>query len=111
MPDVTLLQKYEEMSARVVALEMENRLLRQKLEHYIRHYFGGQRNEGLDKNQLELLLQGLPNVIVLPAPESKVTTATRNGGAHPVRWMLAEDRLETHETVIEPEEVQSQPEG
>ena len=111
MTDITLLQKFEEMSARVVALEMENRLLRQKLDQYIRHYFGGQRNEGLDKNQLELLLQGLPNVIVSPPPESKATTISHNGGAHPVRRMLAEDRLETHETVIEPEEVQAHPEG
>ena len=39
--DTTLLEKLEEMSARVVALEMENRLLRQKLDQYIRHYFGG----------------------------------------------------------------------
>jgi transposase len=110
VPDATLLQKIEELSARVVALEMENRLLRQKLDQYIRHYFGGQRNEGLDKNQLELLLQGLPNVIVLPAPETK-TPATRTGGAHPVRRMLAEDKLETQEIVIEPAEVQAQPEG
>src|SRR5271168_3913448 len=112
MPDAALLQKLEELSARVAALEeenirvkeqnsrlkIENRLLRQKLDQYIRHYFGGQRNEGLDKNQLELLLQGLPNVIVLPPPESKATTATRNGGAYPVRRMLVEDKLETHET-------------
>jgi len=111
MTDAVLLKKFEEMSARIVALEMENRLLRQKLDQYIRHYFGGQRNEGLDKNQLELLLQGLPNVIVLPAPETKTTTANGNGGKHPVRRMLAEDRLETHETVIEPEEVKAQPEG
>jgi len=111
VPDATLLQKYEEMSARVVALEMENRLLRQKLDQYIRHYFGGQRNEGLDKNQLELLLQGLPNVIVLPPPESKTPTATRHGTLHPVRRMLAEDKLETQEIVIEPAEVQAQPQG
>jgi len=110
MMDAVLLQKYEEMSARVVALEMENRLLRQKLDQYIRHYFGGQHNEGLDKNQLELLLQGLPNVIALPTPESKATTATRSG-THPVRRMLAEDKLETYETVIEPEEVKGHPEG
>ena len=57
-------------------------------------YFGGQRNEGLDKHQLELLLQGLPNVITLPAAE-KTTTATRSGMSHPVRRMLIEDRLET----------------
>jgi len=125
VPDATLLQKLEELSARVAALEeenirvkeenarlkSENRLLRQKLDQYIRHYFGGQRNEGLDKNQLELLLQGLPNVIALPGPETKTTTATRRGAEHPVRRMLAEGNLETFETVLEPEEVQEQPEG
>ena len=125
VPDAALLQKLEELSARVAALEdenirvkeenarlkSENRLLRQKLDQYIRHYFGGQRNEGLDKNQLELLLQGLPNVIALPGPETKTTTATRRGAEHPVRRMLAEGNLETFETVLEPEEVQEQPEG
>jgi hypothetical protein len=123
VPDATLLKKFEKLSARVVTLEAENtrvaqenvrlqnenRLLRQKLDQYIRHYFGGQRNEGLDKHQLELLLQGLPNVITLPATETKTTTATRNGGAHPVRRMLVEDKLETQEIVIEPAEIQAQP--
>jgi len=109
--DTTLLKRVEELSARVVALEAENRLLRQKLDQYIRHYFGGQRNEGLDKHQLELLLQGLSNVITLPAAETKTTTVTRNGAAHPVRRMLAEDKLETQEIVIEPLEVQAQPDG
>jgi transposase len=109
--DTALLEKYEAMSARVVALEAENLLLRQKLDQYIRHYFGGQRNEGLDKHQLELLLQGLPNVITIPGTETKTITATRNGTAHPVRRMLAEDRLETQEIVIEPAEVQAQPDG
>jgi regulator of replication initiation timing len=53
----TLLKKVEELSARVSTLETENiqlrtenRLLRQKLDLYIRHYFGGQRNEGLNKH-------------------------------------------------------------
>ncbi len=125
MPDPALLTKLEELSAQVatlateharvqqenVRLQNENRLLRQKLDHYIRHYFGGQRNEGLDQHQLELLLQGLPNVIALPTPESKVASAARPGTPHPVRRMLAEDKLETQEIVIEPEEVQAQPEG
>ena len=101
----------EELSARVVTLETENRLLRQKLDQYIRHYFGGQRNEGLDEHQLELLLQGLPNVITLPTTETKTTTSTRNGTSHPVRRMLAEDKMETQEIVIEPAEVQAQPDG
>src|SRR5271156_6820461 len=95
--DTTLLEKLEEMSARVVALETENRLLRQKLDQYIRHYFGGSRNEGLDKHQLELLLQGLPNVVTLPAAEPKPVVASRSGTPHPVRRILAEDKLETHE--------------
>jgi transposase len=113
-----LLQKFEELSGRFVVLEAENhrlqtqnRLLRQKLDQYIRHYFGGRRNEALDKAQLELLLAGLSNVIALPTPESKPTSAVRHGSSHPVRRTLAEDRLETQEIVIEPEEVQAQPEG
>jgi transposase len=116
--DTTLLQKVEELSARVATLEtenarlqIENRLLRQKLDQYIRHYFGGSRNEGLDKHQLELLLQGLPNIIMLPPTETKTANATGNGVAHPVRRMLAEDKLETQEIVLEPEEVKAQPEG
>jgi transposase len=123
--DATLLKKFEELSARVSALETENgrlreqnaqlqtenRLLRQKLDQYIRHYFGGQRNEGLDRHQMELLLQGLPNVVALPTPEPKPAAASRLGTPHPVRRMLAEDKLETHEIVIEPEEVKAKPDG
>lgn len=132
MPDATLLQKLEELSARFVALEVEharlreehitlraensrleteNRLLRQKLDHYLRHYFGGQRNEALDQAQLELLLAGLSNVIVLPTPPPKPAAVGRPGAAHPVRRALAEDKLETEEIVVEPAEVQAQPEG
>jgi transposase len=123
--NAALLKKVEELSARVAALEadntrlreentrlhQENRLLRQKLDQYIRHYFGGQRNEGLDKHQLELLLQGLANVVTLPTPEHKTVGGSRHGTSHPVRRMLAEDKLETYEVVIEPEEVKAQPEG
>ena len=125
MTNAALLKKIEELSARVAALEAdnsrlreenarlreENRLLRQKLDQYIRHYFGGQRNEGLDRHQLELLLQGLANVVTLPAPEPKLVGTSCNGAPHPVRRMLAEDKLETYEVVIEPEEVQARPEG
>jgi len=123
--NAALLKEVEKLSARVAALEadntrlreenarlhQENRLLRQKLDHFIRHYFGSQRNEGLDKHQLELLLQGLANVVTLPTPEPKPVGTSRNGTPHPVRRMLAEDKLETHEIVIEPEEVLAQPEG
>ena len=57
------------------------------------------------------MLQGLPNVIALPTLESQATTVTRRGAEHPVRRILTEDNLETFETVIEPEEVQANPNG
>jgi transposase len=120
-----LLKKVEVLSARVVTLEaeqtrlqqenlrlqMENRLLRQKLDQYIRHYFGGQRNEALDKAQLDLLLAGWPNVVALPIPQPKPVAAVGKSHPHPVRRALAEDKLEIQEIVIEPQEVQAQPEG
>ena len=125
MTNAALLKKLEELSARVAGLaadntrlrdenarlHQENRLLRQKLDQYIRHYFGGQRNEGLDRQQQELWLQGLANVVILPPPEPKPTAASRTGTPHPVRRMLVEDQLETHEMVIEPAEVLARPEG
>src|ERR1039458_544905 len=49
---------------------------------------------------MEMLLQGLPNVIALPAPEPRPAAASRLGTPHTVRRMLAEDKLETHEIVI-----------
>src|SRR6266498_1928989 len=87
MHDPALWQQFEQLNARLSAVEgqnlqlqkenaqlkereqrlqQENRLLLQKLDHYIRHYFGGQRNEGLNQQQMELLLQGLPALIELP---------------------------------------------
>jgi len=116
-----LLQKFEELSGRVSTLEKENaqikqendqlkqdnRLLRQKLDQFIRHYFGGRRNEGFDQHQMDLLLQGLPAVVEMPAPEPKAAAAPRQGQSHPARRVLAEDRLETQEIVIQPEEVKA----
>ncbi len=107
----TLEAEHQQVKEENVRLKQENDLLRQKLDHYIRHYFGGQRNEGLDKHQLELLLQGLPNVIALPTPEPKPAPARVPGKSHPVRRALTEDKLETEEVIIEPEEVKAQPEG
>jgi transposase len=123
--DTTLLKRLEELSSRVAALaadnaqlreentrlKTENQLLRRKLDHFIRHYFGGQRNEGLSQAQLELALQGLANVVELPRPTPAPGPERQAPATHPVRRVLAEDRLETQEVVIEPAEVQAQPEG
>lgn len=125
MTNATRPTSLEELSGRVATLEAdqarlheenerlqtENRLLRQKLDHFIRHYFGGQRNEAISQAQLELLLQGLPNLVAVekPAPPPPVERPART--THAGRRVLAEDRLETQEEVIEPAEVQAQPEG
>jgi regulator of replication initiation timing len=96
--DITLLKKVEELSARVatlgaentwvtqenVRLQNENRLLRQKLDQYIRHYFGGQRNEGLDKHQLELLLQGHHVANAGTEPRFRFTSGHAASGAKDV---------------------------
>jgi hypothetical protein len=95
-----LLKKFAELSARVCALETQNTGLReenirlqtenrQKLDQFIRHYFGGQHNEGLDKHQLKLLLQGSPSGITVPTPEAKPAAAGRPGTSHPVHPELA----------------------
>ncbi len=47
----------------------------------------------------------------MPAPEPKPAPAPRAGQSHPARRILSEDRLETQEIVLEPEEVKAQPEG
>ena len=92
------------------SLQIENHLLRQKLEYFIKRYFGGTKNEGLDPKQLELLLAGL-EALVTPAPVVPSKTPARAPDAtRPVRQALPA-HLETERVVLEPEEVQQQPAG
>jgi hypothetical protein len=49
------------------ALQVENQLLRKKLELFLQRYFGGTKNESLDPKQLELLLAGL-TALSAPTP-------------------------------------------
>jgi regulator of replication initiation timing len=132
MHELTLRQQLEQLSARVSAVEAdnhrlklseeqlrqengrlakENQLLRQKLDHYIRHYFGGARNEGLDRKQMELLLQGLPALVVLSKAQTQPGPQRLKPSTHPVRRVLAEDKLPTIEIVLEPDEVKVEPQG
>jgi transposase len=91
-------------------LQRENQLLRQKLEYFIKRYFGGTKNESLDPKQLELLLAGLANLAVAPpAAEPKVPVRVERA-ARAVRQPLPA-HLETERVVLEPEEVKQQPEG
>ena len=92
------------------AVQVENKLLRQKLELFLKRYFGGTKNESLDPKQLELLLAGLtalsaPTPVVEKPPPTRATPAVRS-----VRQPLPA-HLETERVVLEPAEVQQQPAG
>ena len=92
-------------------LKAENQLLRQKLEFFIKRYFGGTKNESLDPKQLELLLAGLEALsATTTAPTEKPVAPRASDVARPVRQPLTAN-LETERVVLEPKEVQQQPEG
>ena len=99
-----------EFQQSLAALQTENQLLRQKLELFLKRYFGGTKNESLDPKQLELLLAGL-TALSAPAPVVEKPTPTRATQAvRPVRQPLPA-HLETERVVLEPVEVQQQPAG
>ena len=100
----------EEYQQTLSQLQSENKLLRQKLDLFLKRYFGGAKNEGLDPKQLELLLAGLEALISTPPAAGKKTPARSASAARPVRQALPA-HLETERVVLEPNEVQQQPEG
>jgi transposase len=92
------------------SLQVENKLLRQKLDLFLARYFGGTKNESLDPKQLELLLAGLA-AVGAPAPAVEKPVASRAPVTlRPPRQPLPAN-LETERVVLEPAEVQQQPEG
>lgn len=92
------------------SLQAENKLLRQKLDLFLARYFGGTKNESLDPKQLELLLAGL-EALSTPAPAVEKPVVPRAPvTARPARQPLPA-HLETERVVLEPAEVQQQPEG
>ena len=52
-------------------LRQENRLLRQKIDYFIKKYFGGNKSEKSDPEQLELLIAGLAAAAVVESPDEK----------------------------------------
>ena len=92
------------------AVQVENKLLRQKLALFLQRYFGGTKNESLDPKQLELLLAGL-EALSAPAPAADKPVAPRSTvTARPARQPLPA-HLETERVILEPAEVQQQPAG
>lgn len=97
----------------VKCLLSENRLLRDRLDLLVRRYFGGQKNEGIPAEQLELLLQGFTRELLAtptsaaPQPAPKAPQSTRS---KPVRRGVP-DHLPVRSTqTLVPPEVQANPE-
>ena len=97
----------------VRCLLSENRLLRDRLDLLVRRYFGGQKNERISSEQLELMLQGFTRELmatqtsVAREPASKDTPATRS---KPVRQGLP-DHLPVRSTqTLVPPDGQAEPE-
>jgi transposase len=106
----TLQELVSTLQGALSAAQIENKLLRQKLDLFLKRYFGGTKNESLDPKQLELLLAGLAAMIT-PAPVAEPPTPARSAAtARPVRQALPA-HLETERVVLEPAEVQQQPAG
>ena len=89
---------------------VENKLLREKLDVFLRRYFGGTKNESLDRVQLELLLAGLDRLPASAAVAEKQTPVRCASAGRPVRQPLPA-HLETERVGLEPAEVQAQPAG
>jgi transposase len=103
-------QLRNEFQLTLASLQAENKLLRQKLDLFLKRYFGGAKNEGLDPKQLELLLAGLEALTATPPVAGPKAPARSTSVARPVRQALPA-HLETERVVLEPAEVQQQPEG
>jgi transposase len=106
----TLQELVSTLQGALTAAQIENKLLRQKLELFLKRYFGGSKNEGLDPKQLELLLAGLEAAIAPASVTGKPAPARSTAPAKAVRQPLPA-HLETERVVLEPAEVEQQPEG
>ena len=98
------------LQATLQAAQVENKLLRQRLELFLQRYFGGTKSESLDPKQLELLLAGL-TALSAPTPVAAKPTPVRATAAPRSPRQALPAHLETERVVLEPAEVQQQPAG
>jgi len=103
-----------ELQAKVVLLEEENRLLRNKVDLLVRRVFGVS-SEKIDPRQLELLLLGeAVNGQEIPPPPGKIVPMPVPAGVarkRKTRRPRLPENLPVVETVIDPEEVKAAPEN
>ncbi len=89
---------------------LESSLLRQKLDALARRYFG-KKSEQLSSAQLELLLSGLDKTEVsVPVPAKPAAPSPRRGQRNSSTRVRTPDNLEVVKNVIEPKDVQAEPE-
>jgi transposase len=97
---------------RVATLQQENRLLRLKLDAFIRRYYG-KSSEAFDPAQLELILAGLRSGARAPSEAERNAVAAKPAPPprqRPARRLSLPADVPTERVVIEPVEVQAQPE-
>jgi transposase len=88
----------------------ENTLLRQKLDALARRMFG-KKSEQLDAAQLQLLLAGLtPPMVATASPKSLLPVAAPRHARKTPQRIITPESLEVVREVIEPAEIQTQPE-
>jgi transposase len=89
---------------------LENTLLRQKLDALARRLFGS-KSEQLDAAQLQLLLAGLTQQVIEPAPpKSPLPVAAPRRERKVSQRLITPENLEVVREVIEPDEVKARPE-
>lgn len=117
-------EEYEALKRRVKELEEQKRRdderyeklkrqfeeLRRRLDQLLRLRFGGAKNEQISRDQLELMLVGMPAVLE-ESPVVAEVPQTRKPVARRPRRVLDDARLPERQTVIEPEEVKADPAG
>ena len=103
-------QRITQGQEEVKEVRQENAVLRQKLDALIRRYFG-KKSEQLDNAQLELLLSGLEeSEETLAAANLSTTTATtKRKPQKQTQRVRTPDNLEVVRDVIQPPEVQADP--
>lgn len=99
------------LQASLAGARQEITLLRQKLDALARRYFG-KSSEQLDPAQLQLLLGGLTQPVIEPAPPKSLlpVAAPRRARRPASQRIITPENLEVVREVIEPAVVQAQPE-
>ena len=106
-----LTEALQQARAALEQSRVENTLLRQKLDALARRIFG-KKSEQLDSAQLQLLLSGLTQQVVEPAPQKPLlpAAASHRPRQTPQR-IITPENLEVVREVIEPDEVQAAPQN